>query len=152
MLEKRNISSLSCNQTIPYHLHHSLVTIPTVLSWLYHFLQWEGIMFMQLNWKHSQLLCRVAQTKHQLHFEKFNFESHFEDVFTGMIPADEDKPGTTCQQHSITSKTARIYSNITVKTSNLARAASLQYCCQCNTQTEAPALSICNTAFQLTHM
>jgi hypothetical protein len=33
----------------------------------------------------------VAQTKHQLQLEKFNLESHFEDVFIGMIPADEDK-------------------------------------------------------------
>jgi hypothetical protein len=39
----------------------------------------------------------VAQTKHQLQLEKFNLESHFEDVFTGMIPADEDKP-LICQE------------------------------------------------------
>ena len=61
-------------------------------------------------------------------------------------------PWTTCQQHSITSKKAWIFSDITVKNSNLTRIASLQYCCQYNTQTEAPALSICNTALQLTHM
>ena len=85
VLEKRNISSLSCNWTIPCQLQHSLVTVPTAVLAV-------SLIAKGRNNVHAvelevlQLLWRVAQTKHQLQVEKYNLETLFKDVFTGMIP------------------------------------------------------------------